>query len=108
MSNKQQGKLQLILQTLKQIQDLCLHRYIQCTHRLIAYDKFRFQGKCPGNADALPLPSGKLMWISTKCRLRHSHHFKQLLHILFDSLLIGNAMIKHGCRQYFIDMLPRI
>ena len=94
MSNKQQGKLQLILQTLKQIQDLCLHRYIQCTHRLIAYDKFRFQGKCPGNADALPLPSGKLMWIlfHTFLHIVDSYHFHHF-HGTFFSLFLADFLV---------------
>ena len=80
VGNKQIAQPQLILQAFEQIQHLRLHRYIERAGGLVAHDQFRFDRQRPGNADALALAAGKLMWIALTRVRRQAYLLQQLRH----------------------------
>ena len=66
VGNEQVRIPELRLQVLHQIDDLRLDGNIQCRDRFIANDEFRVERHGTGDADALPLPAGKLMRVPIK------------------------------------------
>lgn len=56
MSDKQVSQSHFCLHILQHVYNLWLDRNVQCGNRLITYDKFRFNGKCTGNADTSRCP----------------------------------------------------
>ena len=61
VGDEQIGQVHLLLQVMKHIDDLGLDGYVQSRHRLVADHKLRLHRQGPGNADPLPLPSGKFV-----------------------------------------------
>ena len=61
MADKQQGQTEVALQIFHQIEDLRLHRHIECRGRLVTDDHIGIGRQRTGNGDALPLPAGKLV-----------------------------------------------
>jgi hypothetical protein len=47
---------QLLLEFKKQVEDLGLHRQIECAGQLVTNDQLGFESEGAGNRDALPLP----------------------------------------------------
>ena len=68
MRDKKIGEVHILLQIPKQIDNLRLDRHIKRGNRLIADDELRFDGKCPGDTDSLPLSAGEFMR-KTACML---------------------------------------
>ena len=94
MPDEQVGKTVLLLQILQKIQNLALHRHIECGHRLITYNQLRLQcdGSC--NSDSLPLASGKLMRITILEFHRNANRLHQLQHPFRSLFLILADMIR--------------
>ena len=61
VGHEQIRQAELVLKFLEQIDDLRLHRHVECRHRFVGDDQFRVQGQRPGDTDALALPTGELM-----------------------------------------------
>ncbi|MNC43201.1 hypothetical protein D3C75_920520 [compost metagenome] len=57
MADENEAQSHLLLQLQQQIDDLHLHRYIQCGNSLIRHDRSGPQRQGPGNAHALALPA---------------------------------------------------
>lgn len=62
--DEQHRQAELFLQVLEKIQDLCLHRNIECRNGFIADEKLRHERERPGNPDALPLAAGEAVGIA--------------------------------------------
>ena len=58
------GQAKFRLQIGQQVDDLCLHRYVQRGNRLVAHDEFRVQHQRTRDADSLALATGKFVWIA--------------------------------------------
>ena len=63
MGDKQHRQVQFVLQIFQQIDDLCLDGYVQCGNWLVGDQQPRLHHQRPGNADTLPLTTGKLVGI---------------------------------------------
>ena len=72
MTDKQVRQAPGLLELLQKIQDLVLDRNVQSRNRLVTDDQSRIDGQRPGNADPLPLSSGKLVGIAVKELSRNS------------------------------------
>ncbi len=55
-----------LLQILKQVHDLRLHRNVQRAHRFVANDELRLDRQRAGDADALPLTAAEFMRITLR------------------------------------------
>lgn len=64
VSDKQVGKVELLLQVYQQVQDLALDGNIQCRYRFIADHKFWIECYRSRDADALSLTPGKFEGVS--------------------------------------------
>ena len=64
MRDEQVGESQFILQVFEQIQNLRLHRYVQCARRLVTDDKLWIDGEASRDADTLSLSTGEFMRIA--------------------------------------------
>jgi hypothetical protein len=65
VTDEQIGQVQIAAKVHEQIEDLCLNRNIQRGHGFIAHQKFRLYRERTGDAYALALPAGELMWIAS-------------------------------------------
>src|SRR5688572_16379480 len=77
MRGKQVGQMHLLLQLLKQIDDLGLNRNIQSRYRLITDNKLGTDTQRPSDADALPLTPAELMRITVIMVLAQTDLTKQ-------------------------------
>ena len=77
--DEKEGKLELPLQVLEKLKDLCPNRKVKCAHRLIANEQFRLRRNRPCNANALALPPRELMGIFVECRGIKADKRKQIL-----------------------------
>ena len=68
------GELELLLQLLEEIDDLCLDRHVERRDRLVRDDEIRIQRECAGEADALPLAAGELVRVARACVLRKADY----------------------------------
>ena len=64
MRDEEIRQIPLLLQGLQQVDDLCLHGYVQRRYRLVADYKLRIQGQCTRDADTLTLSAGELMRVA--------------------------------------------
>ena len=105
--DEQIGHPQLGLQCLEQIEDLRLHRHIEGRGRLVADQQFRLHGEGAGNGDALALPAGKFVRI-TSCRfVRQTNLFQQREHRIVLPARIG-IQRRHAFGNDFTDPHARI
>ena len=58
------SKAVALLEVLKQVNDLCLHRNVECANRLIANNELWPNTKGAGDADPLALAAAELMRVS--------------------------------------------
>src|SRR5262249_55824979 len=58
----------LALQVLEQINHLGLHRNVESTDRFVTHNELRFDGQCPGNANALSLAATEFVRITVRLR----------------------------------------
>ena len=61
VGDKKIGEPKLLLQILKQIDHLRLHRNVERRNRLVRNDQLWIKRQRASNTDALPLSAGKLM-----------------------------------------------
>ena len=64
--NQQVGEGKIALQILEQLQDLRADGNVECGDRFVGHDQARAQHQGAGDADALPLASGKLVRVAAK------------------------------------------
>ena len=80
--NEQVGQLEFGLQVSKQVEHLCLNRYVKRGNRFIAYDQPGVQRQSTGDAHALPLPTGKLMRVAVDKLRPDAAFFHKFFHAL--------------------------
>ena len=64
------GQAELVLQLLQQVDDLRLHRDVECGHRFVADDDLRPKRQPAGDPDALALTTGELVRVPVDVLLR--------------------------------------
>ena len=79
MGDEQHGRAGIVDQRRQQVDDLTLRDRIQCRGRLVGDDESRRGDQRGGDADALLLPAGKLMWVFQQCILGKPHFVKHRL-----------------------------
>ncbi len=107
VGDKQIGQPQLLLQILKDVHHLRLHRNIQRRQRLIAQDKLRAHRQRPGNADPLALAAAELVREALKMFLLEPHLVEQGFGSL-PLLLAAVAVDLHRLRHQLLDGHPGI
>src|SRR5215831_18571585 len=58
------SKVQGVLEIAQEVQDLRLHRYVECAHRLVENQELRIHSQSSRDADPLPLPSTEFVWVA--------------------------------------------
>ena len=84
------------MQLLQQIDDLRLDRYIQGGDRLVTDDQLRLQCQSPGNADPLPLTSGKFVRVAVFMKGLQAAPLHDIFHIAGQLLFIHQLMRPSG------------
>ena len=79
VGDEQEGDPVLALQPGDQVQHLRAHRNVQRRDRLVGDDQLRVQRQGARDADALPLPAGKLVRVAVEHVAAHADHLQQLL-----------------------------
>src|SRR4026208_2325203 len=92
MSNKEIRQVKLFLQFLKQVNHLGLDRNIQRRDWFITNNEGRLQCEGARYTNALTLPAGELMWITTRKRRIEVHNFKQMLNSILNLLALRDIM----------------
>ena len=64
MADEQVGKAVAVLQAAQKVDDLHLHRHVQCRGRFVQHDEFGTQDHGAGDGDPLTLPAGELMRVA--------------------------------------------
>ena len=82
VGDEQVGNAELALQLLEQVEDLRLHRHVECGGRLVTDQQFGLHGKRPRDCDALALAAGKLVRITVDRIRRQADLGKQREHRL--------------------------
>ena len=59
--DEQQGQTQLFAELAEQIQDLRLHRYVECRYGFVRNEQVRVQRECGGDGHALLLAAGQFV-----------------------------------------------
>ena len=83
---EQVGQAELVLQILKQVDDLRLNGHIQRRNRLVANDEAGIDRKRARDADALPLPAAEFVRIAVRHIRVQAHGLQQF----------GNALAVFG------------
>src|SRR3989442_10699555 len=73
------GEAEFALKVLEQVEDLGLNRDVESGNGLVADDQARVQRERAGDADALTLAAGELMWIAVDEVRVEAHDLEQLL-----------------------------
>ena len=84
MADEQHSQLELILQILEQVEDLCLDRDIQRRRGFIADQQARPGGQGAGDRDALALATGKLVRILETRQAAQPDVIQQIADDLFN------------------------
>ena len=100
MGNKDICQIVLLLQSVEQIQHLCLNGYVQRRNRLITDNYLRIHGQRSGHIDTLSLTTWKFMRetvdvLNIKTNLSH-----QFQNTFFTLIFIGNQFMHD---QRFLD-----
>ena len=69
MRDEQVRQIHFILQVLQQVDDLALHRYVECGNRFVGDDNLWVRGQRTRYANSLTLPAGELVGIAA-CVIR--------------------------------------
>src|SRR5437588_536359 len=77
MRDEKIGQPKLALQMRQQVHDLGSYAHVERGDRFIEHDETRFQRKRASDADALPLPTRKLVWITIECTFFEAHCFQK-------------------------------
>ena len=93
MSDEDIGQTQILLQLLKQIQNLRLNGNVQCGNRLVADDDFRIHSQSTGNTNALAAAAVQLMGINVGIALSQAYRAHELQGALFNSFLALNQLV---------------
>ena len=96
VGDEQVGQAQLLLQIVKQVDNLGLDGHVQGGDGLVADDEFRLDGQGPGNADALALAAGELVGEAVGVLPVEAHHLQQLVDALLAALLIVHLVDDHA------------
>src|SRR5438552_11236684 len=96
VGDEQVGQPELLLQLFQQVEHLRLDGHVQRGDGFIANDQLGVDCQCPGDADALPLPSGKLVRIAIHMVRRETDDLEQLLHPPYLSLPWARLWISSG------------
>ncbi|MNS96361.1 hypothetical protein D3C72_1306570 [compost metagenome] len=102
MRDKQKGDAELTLQIEQQIDDLRLNRHVERRHRFVSDHHLGIKRQRARNADSLPLPTGKLMRITTRMLWFKPDAFQQPGHALLCRLATRHVMYQ----QRFHDREP--
>src|SRR5262245_56537731 len=87
MRDENQGLLNALLEFSKLASNLGASNGIECAKRFVEQKNRRVYGQGTRNADALPLPTGKLPGKAPReCLGVHAHHLQQLSHTVCDAL----------------------
>ena len=111
MGNEHIGQIQLILQILHQVQNLCLNGHVQSGNRLITYDEFGLQCQCTGNSDTLSSSAVQLMGVGVGQTLCQTHQIHQLMNSFPKSFLIllgVNLLNQQGLHNRLADSHSRV
>ena len=92
VGDEQVGQPELLLQLFQQVEHLRLDGHVQRGDGFIANDQLGVDCQCPGDADALPLPSGKLVRIAIHMVRRETDDLEQLLHPPYLLLAVGQVV----------------
>ena len=93
VGDEQVGDAALLLQLTQQVEHLRPDGHIQCADGLVCHDELRLYDERPGNADALPLPAGKLVGEAAGKLRQQAHVQKRLPHLLLP--LRGGKLRAH-------------
>ena len=77
MGDEHVGQVQLLLQLLQQVQDLCANRHVQSGDRLVADQQLGVGGDGAGDDDTLTLAAGELMGIAIHIGGIQTDHVQQ-------------------------------
>ncbi|CFE41526.1 Uncharacterised protein [Mycobacterium tuberculosis] len=80
MADEQIRQTQVGLQIGQQIQDLCLHQYVERRHRFVAHQYLRAQRQRTRDRYPLPLTTRQLTGPPAQYRRRQRHLIDQLTH----------------------------
>jgi hypothetical protein len=115
------GQPELTLERLEQVEHLRLDRHVEGRHRLVAHDQVGFEDECPGDADALALPTAELVRIAPRVvglQPDHVHHPRDLgaslgrrsdavdAQPLADAVADRRARVEAGVRVLEDDLHP--
>ncbi len=90
VGDEEVGQVELVLQSLHQVDDLCLDGDVQGRHRLVADDDLGVQGQAAGDADALALTAGELVRIAVDVLRVEADDVQELLHLAAPVALRGH------------------
>ncbi len=99
------GQPQLILEFLHQVQDLGLHRDIECRYGLVGDHDPGRKRQGPGDGDPLALTTAESMRIPVHGTGIQTHHAQQLRHPL---LQLGPPLHHAVDQQWFADDLQQV
>jgi hypothetical protein len=71
------GEIQFLLQLVQEIDHLGLHGNVECRHRFVADDEFRFHGKGSGDPDPLSLSTAELVRITPEMFGPQAHELQE-------------------------------
>ena len=60
------GQVEFFLEAQEQIQNLCLHRNVECGDRLVGDEEFGLEGESTGDTDALAFAATELVRIPAR------------------------------------------
>src|SRR5689334_7330129 len=99
---------EVALQVLEQVQDLGLHRDVQCRHGLVADDQLRVDRERAGDADALPLAARELVREAVVVLRVEADDLEELLHAPLDLRLGPELVHLQGLGDDEADALARV
>ena len=91
--DEQIREVELPLQVVQEVQDLCLDRDVERRHGFVAHDQLRTQRERSGDADPLPLTTRELVRVPVVVLGVEAHELHQLLDLALDLVL------RHGLVQ---------
>ena len=102
------GEAELALQVAEQVDDLCLHRYVESGDGLVGDDQLGLQRKRPSDADALALTAGELVGVAVEVLGGETHPVEKLLDLGAELLAVGDAVELERIADDLADALPGI
>ena len=108
MGDEQIGQAELVLQIQQQIDDLRLHRHIECGHRLIGDNQAGIERERAGNADALALSAAEGMGKTVHIFDGQLHDIEQFAHPLAPLGGVRHAVDQQRLADQIADHHARV